>query len=347
MKELALAAITGQGPLLPLAAFLVLGAVIFMVAHRLARAADTIADTTGLGQAWIGVILLGASTSLPEITTDINASLLDVPDIGVGDLMGSTLANMLILALLDLVYAKQWILHRVAINHAVVGLLAIALTMIAGIAISVGGFGQVGHVGIESIVIVAVYLLGMRVFYQLTQTATAGLIPDAPPVDGETEGGRRERLRAAVRTFVLAAAALVMVTPLLVLSAEALSIESGLSQSFVGTLLVGITTSFPEIAATVAAVRLGAIDLAVGNIFGSNAFNMCVLLFMDVTYLPGPVLDAVSPAHAATAQLAALAVSFGVLGVMSRLEQRSAVTRFGSFLVLGCYAAGIWLLGRG
>jgi len=255
---------------------------------------------------------------------------------------------MLILAMLDFVYAKEWILQKVAVNHAVVGLLAIALTMIAGIAISVGGLGQVGHIGIESIVIVVVYLLGMRVFYQLTQTAAAGLIPDPPKQpDAAAELSRRARLRAAIWTFGLAAAALVVVTPLLVLSAEAISIESGLSQSFIGTLLVGITTSFPEIAATVAAVRLGAIELAVGNIFGSNAFNMCVVLFMDAFYLEGPVLDAVAPTHAATAQLAALAVSFGVLGVMSRLEHRSAVTRFGSFLIVGCYGAGIWLLARG
>jgi cation:H+ antiporter len=348
MKELALAAITGHGPLLPLAAFLVLGALIFGVASRLARAADTIADTTGLGRAWVGVILLGASTSLPEVMTDINAALLKVPDIGVGDLMGSTLANMLILALLDLVYARERILEKVAVNHAVVGLLAVAVTMIAGIAISTGGLGRIGHVGVESFLIVGVYLLGMRVFYQMTQTASAGLIPDAPDAAGrESAADRRRLLRGALWTFALAAFALVVVTSLLVLSAEALSVESGLSQTFVGTLLVGITTSFPEMAATVAAVRLGAVDLAVGNIFGSNAFNMCVLLFMDIAYVDGPVLAAVSPAHVLTAQLAALSLSFGLLGLVSRLERRSAVTRFGSLLVVGCYAAGIWLLGRG
>ncbi len=203
--------------------------------------------------------------------------------------------------------------------------------------------------GIESLVIVGVYLLGMRVFYQLTQTASAGLIPDAPHhgAGPDPANSRRQRLRAAVWTFALAAAALVIVTPLLVLAAEAVSIESGLSESFIGTLLVGITTSFPEIAATIAAVRLGAIDLAVGNIFRSNAFNMCVILVMDLAYLEGPVLASVSQTHVLTAQLAALSLPFGVIGLMSRLEHRSAVTRFGSLLVVGCYASGIWLLSRG
>ena len=348
MKTLALATLTGHGLWLPMTAFLLLGVLIFAVASRLARAADAIADATGLGRAWIGVVLLAGSTSLPEITTDVNAALLDVPDIGVGDLMGSTLANMLILALLDLVYARRRILQSVVINHAVVGLLAIALTMIAGIAISSGGFGRLGPVGIETILIAAAYLMGMRVFYRLTRVAAQGLIPDdpAPAVPRPAEDNRK-RLRRAAWTFALAAAALIVIAPLLVISAEAVSAESGMSETFVGTLLVGLTTSFPEIAATVAAVRLGAVDLAVGNIFGSNAFNMCVLLFMDLSYTRGPLLAEVSSAHVMSAQLAVLCMSLGVLGIMNRLEKRSAITRFGSLLIVACYAASIWLLSRG
>lgn len=348
MKALALETLSGHGLWLPIVAFGFLGAIIFAIASRLARAADTIADATGLGRVWIGAILLAGSTSLPEIMTDVNAALLGLPDIGVGDLMGSTLANMLILALLDLVYARRHILQTVAVNHAVMGLLAIALTMIAGIAISSGGIGRLGPVGVETILIVLVYLLGMRIFYRLTWVAAQGLIPDEPatvprrPVEQD-----RARLRQAVWTFVLAAAALIIVTPLLVISAEAVSAETGMSRTFVGTLLVGLTTSFPEIAATVAAVRLGAIDLAVGNIFGSNAFNMCVLLLMDLSYAGGPLLAEVSEEHVMTAQLATLCMSFGVLAIMGRLERRSAVARFESLLIVGCYAAGIWLLARG
>ena len=347
MKALVLESLSGHGLWLPLLAFVLLGVIIFAVASRLARAADTIADATGLGRAWIGAILLAGSTSLPEITTDVNAALLGVPDIGVGDLMGSTLANMLILALLDLVYARRHLLQSVAVNHAVVGLLAIALTMIAGIAISSGGFGRIGPVGIETILIVVVYVMGMRVFYQLTAVAAQGLIPSEPAAVSRPAAENRVRLRRAVWTFALAAAVLIVVAPLLVISAEAVSAESGMSKTFVGTLLVGVTTSFPEIAATVAAVRLGAIDLAVGNIFGSNAFNMCVLFFMDLSYSGGPLLAAVSREHVMTAQLATLCLSFGVLAIMGRLERRSAVARFESLLIVGCYAAGIWLLARG
>jgi cation:H+ antiporter len=345
LKELALQLLTGYGPWLPMAAFLLLGMLIFVVASRLAHAADSIADSTGLGRAWIGVVLLAGSTSLPEITTDVNAALLGVPDIGVGDLMGSTLANMLILALLDLVYARRRVLQSVAVNHAVVGLLAIAMTAVAGVSIAAGGFGRIGPIGRDSLLIVAIYLTGMRIFYRLTRVATQGLIPDV--AGGAPAARDNVPLRRALQTFGLAALALLAIAPLTVISAEALAVETRMSETFIGTLLVGLTTSFPEIAASVAAVRLGAVDLAVGNIFGSNAFNMCVLLFMDVSHVDGPVLASVSADHVISAQLAVLCMSFGVLGIMSRLEERSRLTRFVSVLIVMSYGAGILLLARG
>lgn len=342
MKEAILDLLTGHGVWLPLDAFLVLGAAVFLVASRLARAADVIAETSGLGRAWIGMILLAAATSLPEVFTDVNAALLDAPDIGVGDLMGSTLANMLILAVLDLVYARRHILQSVAVHHAVVGLLAIVLTTIAGVAMMAGGFGRIGFVGVETLVIAAIYLGGMRMAFLMTQEASGPIVTEASP---GAEPARRQ-LRQAIVAFMVAGAGLAVVAPFLVISAEAVSIESGLNQTIVGTLLVGFTTSFPEIAASVAAVRLGAVDLAIGNIFGSNAFNMLILPMMDLAYIKGPVLLHVSSGHQLSALLAVLCITFGVMAILVRLRKRPGLAHFGSVLIVACYAAGALLLWR-
>lgn len=342
MKEFLLHMLTGRGAWLPLVSFAVLGAGVFLVAARLARAADVIAETTGLGRAWIGMILLAAATSLPEVLTDINAALLDAPDIGVGDLLGSTLANMLILAMLDLVYARRYILQTVAVHHAVVGLLAIVLTTIAGVAIATGGLGRIGFVGVETLLIAVVYLAGMRMVYLMTQEAAGAIVSEA----SREPGVARLRMRGAIGAFLAAGAGLAIIAPLLVVSAEALSLESGLSQTFVGTLLVGLTTSFPEIAASVAAVRMGAVDLAIGNIFGSNAFNMLILPMMDLAYAEGPVLAHVSGGHLLSALLAVLCLALGVMAMLARLRERASLVRFGSVLIVACYAAGAWLLGR-
>jgi len=331
MKDALLAMLTGNGLVPPLAAFLLLGVAVFFIASRLAQDADRIADATGLGRLWIGTLLLAGSTSLPELLTDVNAALLDLPNIGVGDLLGSTMANMLILAVLDLVFQKRRILETVAVDHVLVATLALVLTAMTGIAVAVGGWGAVGHVGMATLTIAVTYLLGMRVVYR----SSAAAVPHEQLALGQD---RRTLLRRGLAGLAAAAAGLLITTPLLVISADAVAIESGLSNTAVGTLLVGFTTSFPELAATIAAVRMGALDLAVGNIFGSSAFNMFVLLPVDLAYRRGPLLASVDAAHGISAQFALLALALGILGILARAARRTLAVRVESVAILAAYA---------
>jgi cation:H+ antiporter len=341
MADLIRGFLTGHGVAAPFAAFVLAGVLVFVVASRLARHADAIADATGLGRIWIGAILLAASTSLPELVTDINAAVLDSIDIGIGDLLGSTLANMLIFAVSSLLYARRRILHQVSVDHGLVGALGVALTALAGAAIASGGWGRIGHVGLETLLIVGLYLVGMRTVFVCTRAATT------PPEQLRLGDTSASVLRSGLTGFALAALGLLVTAPLLVVSAEAVALESGLSQTFVGTLLVGFTTSFPEMAATFAAVRLGAFDLAIGNVFGSNAFNMCVLLAMDVFYTKGPLLADASPANVLVAQLAALSIALGMLAVLARAGRSASIAQFDSMLIIAVYAGSAWLLAFG
>lgn len=332
--------LTGHGVWLPLFAFLLAAVAVFGIASRLARHADAISDATGLGRAWIGTVLLAASTSVPELTTDVNASLLGTIDIGVGDLVGSTLANMLLLAVLDLAFFRRRILDHVSPEHALVGTIAVVLTAIAGAAIANGGLGRVGPLGIETLLIFGIYLLGMRAVYGNIQ-------PTAPPEQLELGETSRTLLREALIGFALAAVGLLIMAPLVVLCAEAISVEGGLTESFVGTLLVGFTTSLPEMAATFAAVRLGAFDLAVGNLLGSCAFNMCILLAMDIAYRNGPVLAHASQDHVLSALLAVVCVALGMLGILARRGQRLGPVRIESVLIVLTYVGALLILSTG
>ena len=340
MSDLILSWLTGRGLIVPLVVYLLAGGAIFAIAFRLARYADAIADATGIGRIWIGTVLLAASTSLPELTTDVNAAFLGSIDIGVGDLMGSTLANMLVLALLDLFYARQRVLDSVSTDHALVGAIAIVLTAIAGVAIAAGGLGSIGSVGVETLLIVIVYLVGMRAVYANSLPSTV------PPDQLELGESSRSLLWGGVRGFAIATVGLALTSPLLVLSASAIAVEGGVTETFIGTLLVGFTTSLPEIAATIAAVRIGALDMAVGNIFGSNAFNMCVLLGMDLAYGSGPVLAHASKDHLLSAQLAILAIGLGIVAMLARRSRRFGPVRIESMLVVLTYAGAAWLLAR-
>jgi cation:H+ antiporter len=329
--------LTGHGVLVPLAAFALTGVAVFLVGSRLARHADAISDATGLGRLWIGTVLLAASTSLPELTTDVNAATLGTIDIGVGDLFGSSLANMLLLALVDLIYRRRGILDHVSSDHALVGTIAVVLTAIAGAALASGGWGHVGPIGFETLLILGVYLLGMRAVY-------GNMRATAPPDQLELGETSRTLLRSGLVGFGLATVGLLITAPLLVLTAEAVSIEGGLTQTFVGTLLVGFTTSLPEMAATFAAIRLGAFDLAVGNMMGSNAFNMCILLAMDVAYRGGSVLEHASQDHVLSALLALVATALGMLGILARRGQRFGSVRIESVLIVLTYAGALTLL---
>ena len=338
LTQTAIAVLTGKGLWLPLLVFAALGVMVFVAASRLARHADAIADATGLGRLWIGAVLLAASTSLPELITDVNAAVLGAIDIGIGDLFGSTLANMLILALLDIFYARRRILHQVALDHALVGSLAIVVTSVAAIAVASRGFAVIGPVGLESLLIVALYLFGMHAVYR-----SIGVVPSVPEQLelGET---RRSVLRGGLRGFAFGTLGLLIVAPALVISAKAVAIETGQSDALIGTALVGITTSFPEIAATVAAARMGAFDLAVGNIFGSNAFNMCLIFAMDIAHPGGAVLALASVDHVMSGQIAVLALSLGVMGILARAQRRIAVVRVESLLIVASYVGALWLL---
>jgi cation:H+ antiporter len=338
MRTFLIEILIGRGPLIPFLALVLAGVLVFAFAARLARHADAIAEATGLGGLWIGSVLLAAATSLPEVLTDVNAALFDAPDIGVGDLFGSTLANMLILAVLDLVFAGRRVLHSVGADHARLGGLGIVVTAMAGLAIVTGGWGRIGHVGIETLAIVAVYLGAMRRLYRSLPTRP---VP-APGSPLDDRGGIRRPLVG----FALAAGGLFVVTPLVVLAAEAFAKASGVTETFVGTLLVGLTTSFPEMAATVSAVRLGALDLAVGNVFGSNAFNITILLIMDLVYVRRPILTVVSRDHLLTVLVAVTCLGLAVMAILARDHRRPPRFRVESLLIVVAYVAAAWMLYR-
>jgi cation:H+ antiporter len=336
------ALLTGHGALVPALALTVVAALIFVVTARLARHADAIAQQTGLGRLWVGTMLLAASTSLPELLTNVNAGLLGEPDIGAGDLLGASLANMLILAGLDVALPRHRILQRIVMTHTLVGLLGVALALVTAVALLTGGWGRLGHVGLESGALVAVYLAGAALVYRITvrgrSEAAAPSVPVLP---------QRAPLRTATIGFGAGTAALLVLAPLLVLSAGALATESGLSEAFVGTLLVGLTTALPELAATLSAVRIGALDLAAGNVFGSVAFNLVMLALLDVAYVEGPLVGALARDHLLTILLLVGCLALAMLGMASRTRRARPPVLVESVLIIVLYVAGAWLLARG
>ncbi len=309
--------------------FLILAAVVAGAGTALARAADLIADATGLGRLLVGSLFLAAATSLPELAVDVAAVRAGHADLAAGDVLGSSLMNLLILAGIDLCCQNgRKMLSLEAASHALSATLAIAVTGLAGCAIlPAGKLPSVGFLGIGgwSWGILIAYCLGARMLF-IDQRISARLAPDHRPE------GRRGTWRPAA-LFLVAAAVLVTAGPRLAAVAADLADRSGLGGTFIGTTLVALTTSLPELVASLAALRLGAVDLAIGNVFGSNAFNMLIFVPLDAAY-PGSLFQAVSSAHAVTAFAVIVATAITVLGQLYHVERRLPLIEPDALLVI-------------
>ncbi len=157
---------------------------------------------------------------------------------------------------------------------------------------------------------------------------------------------RTAALRRASISFALVALIIVIAAPFLASSAKDIAERTGMGTTFVGSSLVAVTTSLPELVTAVAAVRLGAFDLAVGNLFGSNAFNMSILFVTDIAYRPGPLLSLVSTTHLVTALLSILLMCIGMMGIIYRAEKRLMLVEPDSVLMIVGYALGMWTVFR-
>ncbi len=330
--------------------FLASASVIVYAGSKLSHYGDRIADLTGLGGLWIGVILMAGATSLPEIFTDVSAALIDAPDLAVGDLFGSNMANMLILGIIDLVHRQKRVWQQAAFEHALSAGLAMFLTGLAAFFILLGQ--DVKHLGIGSgsAILLLFYILGMRLIFRQESVKRRQREQEkvAEGQAGEEDKGpsKRDGLKRAGVGFGLAALALLLAAPILATSANQIAERSGVSSGFVGASLVAIATSLPELVTAIAAVRLGAFDLAVGNLFGSNAFNMAAFFFVDTAYGSGPLLNVVSHDHAMTALWSILLMSTALMGIIYRVEKRYMLIEPDSFVIILGYCLGLWLVFR-
>lgn len=318
--------------------FTISAALIVFAAMQLAKYGDVIAIRTGMGGMFIGVILLAGGTSLPEVLTTISSLSQGVPNLAAGNLLGSNMFNMFLLAVLDLMHRKDRILRKAALKHALTGSLTVFLIGLVVLFIIADIRLQIGWVGLDSIIIVLVYLAGLRLI-QSNQTHILdpqALKPDIPK--------GTPSLLVGLLGFGLAAGGLVIVTPWLVSSSANIAEITSLGTSFVGTTLVALVTSLPEMVTTIAAIKLGADDMAIGNLFGSNLFNMFALGLSDLFYLDGRFLSVIDPSFLLVGTLGLLMTGMGLIGNLARLERRVWFIELDALALMIMYFFGLWLL---
>lgn len=318
--------------------FLVSAAILVLASIKLAEYGDAIAYRTKLGGMFIGVLLMAGATSLPEFLTAINSLQQGVIGLAAGNMLGSNMLNMALVGLLGLIFYKQRVLRRVAMRHTLTASLATMLIGLATFFILADIEVKIGWVGLDSLLLMGAYI------------ASVWLIRCNDPANGNPETAEVAEdpgvpsLKHALIGFVLAAAVLILVSPRLVQSSAEIAEITGLGAGFVGTALLALITSLPELIAVIAAARLGAYDMALGNLFGSNIFNMFALGFTDVFYTGERLLGMIDPDFALVGLLGLLLTCLGLIGNQARLAHRIWIVEIDALLLIVGYFAGLWLL---
>ena len=323
--------------------FLLCLVVILFSGTKLARYGDAIAKKTGLGGIWIGLVLLAAITSMPELVTGVSSvALVGLPDLALGTLFGSCLFNLAILALLDILYHPIPILSRVSLRHvasAGVGMLLVAIaagSILTGERLS--GLA-LGWVGIPSILIIILYFVAVRQMFRFERSHPTPQLEAASPQYAEIP------IRRVYLRFILVAVAVIGAGIWLSFIGDEIAVTYNWDASFVGSLFLAITSSMPELVVSIVALRLGAFDMAVANILGSNMFNIAIIAPVDLFYTQGAILSSVSGAHLITAAVAIVMSLLVIVGLRFRQKRKTFfVISWYALALIGLYIFGAYAL---
>ncbi|SER94866.1 sodium:calcium antiporter [Salipaludibacillus aurantiacus] len=277
--------------------FILAALITIYSAVKLSSFADVIGERTKLGGMMAGTILLAGATSLPEVTTSLTAISLNNPDIAVSNVLGSNLFNLLILAVADVYFRRRQMFSNIGLDHLMTGFVNVGLMAFVFIAVLSPTGYHFFNIGIEMYLLVLFYTVGMKM---ISSSSQANKIEAEAAAESSYHTGAIS-LKKAKFGFALAALVIFIAGSALTVSGDAIAAATGLSSSFIGTFLIAGATSLPEVVTVIVAVQLANYHLAVGNILGSNMFNLLILVLSDFFYRSGPVLSFVSPVVLITA----------------------------------------------
>lgn len=297
--------------------FILAAAVTVFTAIKLSEYADVLSEKTAMGGMVVGTILLAGATSLPEVTTSFSAALIGNIDIAVGNVLGSNVFNLFILAGFDLYFRKKQLFHKASSNHKYTAYLGLFLMLLVSLALMLQIEYTIFGIGVDSLLIFIIYAVGMVIISKMP----------SPPSNGEDESEepaakkKSMTVKQAIIGFIIAAIFILAAGTMLSVTGDQIAVITGLGSSFVGSFLIAATTSLPEAVSVFAALRIKNANLAVGAILGSNVFNMTILAISDVVYQQGSVLANVSMSHIYTAIGGSI---LGIITIWAFLRKRTS-----------------------
>jgi cation:H+ antiporter len=335
--------------LISIGIFLVAAFTVAVVGTKMTKVADRLADKTGLGEAVVGAVFLGGSTSLPGIVTSVTAAFSGHPALAVSNAVGGIAAQTVFLAFADIVYNKANLEHAAAsAANLSQGTLLVTLLSIPLLAQS---SPEVSFWAIHpaSIVLIAAYGFGLKLVSAAQADPMWGPKDTAETRLDQPEADENDKttLTSLWGRFAFYALLIGVAGYAIGQSGVAIAEETGLSESIVGGIFTAVSTSLPELVTSIAAVRHGALTLAVGDIIGGNSFDVLFIAFADFAYRDGSIYHAITNSQVFVMTLTILMTGILLLGLLRREKYGIGNIGFESFLIILLYAGGFFLVSSG
>ena len=315
--------------------------IIAALGTKMAGYADTIADRTRLGEALIGSVLLGAGTSIAGIVTSTSTAASGAADLAVSNALGGIAAQTMFLALADIAYRKVNLEHAgaslVNIGQATVLILLVSLPIMAWAAPPFAIYG----VNPLTPVLVGAYLLGLHNAHRIYEKPMWFAKQTDATRNEDHDDCDDDRPLWIIGSLFGALVVVVGLTGWIVGEAGIeLSARFGISEGVVGALGTAVVTSLPELVTTIAAVRRGALQLAIGGIIGGNMFDALFLASSDVAYREGSIYNAISDRTVFWMALVIAMTAILLIGLLRRERQGPAGIGWESVILLAMWVGG-------
>lgn len=331
--------------------FALAAAIVWVAGVRITRYANVISVRTGIGQAVVGMLLLGGVTSLPEVAVAVSAAAQGDGALAVNMGLGGIAMQVAILAVADLMIGKK-ALTAVVPNPIVFlqGAFKVFLLSVAAAAIIVGDVAVLG-VGLWMWLLFFLFLFAIWTLAKTKGRRPWRVVDDEDLEEQEKRKARDEAksdesrdLRSTIIGAAIAATAIIAAGYVLSRTGDAIAEQTGLGESFVGAVLVAIATSLPEVSTVVTAARAGLYTMAVSDVFGTNLINVALLPLVDAVAADEPVLNSAGRFSAFAAIIGIITTMIFVAGVAERRDRTVMRMGIDSAAVLVTYLAGLVVL---
>ena len=317
---------------------------VWLAGTRLAEYADALGVRTGLSHAFLGMVLLGVATSLPELATTVTGSVIGNARLVAGNLFGGVALQMTVLALVDVIAVRGALTYFTP--QPVLLFQGVMLLLLLSLALAGAASGEpitILGVGLTTFVLMAGYLLTLWFSSGDDYLPRWRATDDVPQNESSKSGPSPVERVSNPKLYLFAAAAGLIIFAggwALALTGDVLSEQTGLGASFVGVALVAGSTSLPELSTTLAAARRGNHEMAVSNILGTNCLEVGLFFVADLFYNAGPILAATDRSAFFAGALAMIVTCIFLLGLLERRDRTVFGMGVDSVVVLIIYVAG-------